>query len=186
LRENVGSNKDRRSVAAMIKADETLEKLLTIEKAVNEMATLRQGVLELKESEAMRQKALDELREIENRYRILLENLPQQIFMKDKDSIYILCSQSFAAELKRKTEEIIGKSDEDIYPAEVAQKYRSDDNGIMATGQAEDIEESFDREGQSFVVRRIKAPLRDKKGEIIGILGVSWDITDQRWREDEL
>lgn len=86
----------------MIKADETLEKLLTIEKAVNEMGTLRQGIIEPKESEVRRQKALDELRANEDRHRILWENLPQQIFMKDKDSVYILCSQSYAAELKRK------------------------------------------------------------------------------------
>jgi PAS domain S-box-containing protein len=168
----------------MINADETLEKLLSIEKAVNEMAALRQGILELKESEASRQKALDEFQANENRYRILLENLPQKIFMKDKRSVYILCSQSFAAELKRKPGEIIGKTDEDLYPGEMAEKYRSGDEWIMGTGQAEDTEESFVREGQSFVVRKVKTPLRDEKGEVIGILGVSWDITEQRRKED--
>jgi len=170
----------------MIKADETLEKLLTIEKAVNEMATLRQGILELKESEASRQKALDELRANESRHRILLENLPQQIFMKDKDSVYILCSQSYAAELKRKPGEIIGKTDEDFYPRGVAERYRLEDKRIMTMGQTEDTEESFAREGQTFVVRRIKTPLKDEKGEIVGILGVSWDITEQKRKEDEL
>jgi PAS domain S-box-containing protein len=170
----------------MIKANETLEKLLTIEKAVNEMVTLRQGILELTESEASRQKALDGFQVNESRHRILLENLPQQIFMKDKDSVYILCSQSYAAELKRKRGEIIGKTDEDFYPREVAEKYRSGDKRIMATGQAEDTEESLVREGQSFVERGIKTPLRDEKGEIIGILGVFWDITEQRRKEDEL
>jgi PAS domain S-box-containing protein len=169
----------------MMKADETIEKLLTIEKAVNEMVTLRQGILELKESEASRQKALDELRANENRHRILWENLPQQIFMKDKDSVYILCSQLYAADLKRKTAEIIGKTDEDLYPRELAEKYRSDDKRIMNTGHAEDTEESFIREGQSFVVRSIKTPLKDEKGEIVGILGISWDITEQRRKEDK-
>ena len=145
----------------MIKADETLEKLFTIEKAVNEMATLRQGILEMKESEARRQKALDELRANENRHRILWENLPQRVFMKDKDSVYVLCSQSYAAELKRKPREIIGKTDEDFYLREVAEKYGMDDKRIMTTGQAEDTEESFVRERQSFVVRTIKTPLKD-------------------------
>jgi PAS domain S-box-containing protein len=170
----------------MIKANDTLEKLLTIERAVNEMATLRQGISELKESESMRQKALDDLRANENRHRILLENLPQQIFMKDKDSVYILCNQSYAAELKRKPEDIIGKTDEDLYPGEAAEKYRLEDKRILTTGQMEDAEVSFVREGQSFLAQRIKTPLRDEKGEIVGILGVSWDITEQRNKADEL
>ena len=45
----------------MMKADETIEKLLTIEKAVNEMVTLRQGIIELKEAEAKRQEAMEEI-----------------------------------------------------------------------------------------------------------------------------
>lgn len=170
----------------MIKADETLEKLSTIEKSVNEMVSLRQGILELKETEANRQKVLAELRENEGRYRTLLDNLPQELFMKDKGLVYMLCSQSYAAALNQKSGEIIGKTDRDLYPAEVAEKYQSVDKRIITTGQAESTEESFVREGQSVVVRRIKTPLRGEKGEIIGILGVSWDITEQERREDEL
>ena len=52
----------------MIKADETLEKLLTIEKAVNEMMTLRQGIIELKDSETKRQEAFDELRVLRHQH----------------------------------------------------------------------------------------------------------------------
>ena len=169
----------------MIKTEGTLEKLLTIEKAVNEMVTLRQGILELKESESMRQKALDELRANENRHRILLQNLPQPIFMKDKDSVYTLCNQSYASQLNRKPGEIIGKTDEDLYPGAAAEKYRLEDKRILTTGQVEDAEVSFVREGRTFVVRRIKTPLKDEKGEIIGILGVFWDITEPRRKEDE-
>ena len=62
----------------MIKADGTLEKLLMIEKAVNEMATLRHGILELKELETQHQKAIEALKASENRYRTILENLPQK------------------------------------------------------------------------------------------------------------
>jgi PAS domain S-box-containing protein len=177
---------NKRSLESMIKGDETLEKLLTIEKAVNEMMSLRQGIHELKESETKRQEALDELLANEHRYRILCENLPQQVFMKDKDSVYTFCNQRFAAEWKRKPEEIIGRSDGDFYPKEVAEKHRLDDKRIMTTGHLEETEESFVQEGQSFVVRRVKIPLKDEKGEIYGILGVSWDITGQRNKEEEL
>jgi PAS domain S-box-containing protein len=170
----------------MAKADETLEKLLTIEKAVNEMVTLRQGILELKESEAQRQKALEELQEVGNHYRILLENLPQRIFMKDKDSVYILCNRAFAADLRIKPEEIAGKTDEDFYPKELAEKYRSSEQRIMAAGCSESIEEVLVREGHSFVWKTIKTPVKDENGNILGIFGVSWDISEQRRKDEDL
>jgi PAS domain S-box-containing protein len=171
---------------AMAKADETLEKLLTIEKAVNEMVTLRQGILELKESEAQRQKALEELQEEGNHYRILLENLPQRVFMKDKNSVYMLCNRAFAADLRIKPEEIAGKTDEDFYPKELAEKYRSSDQRIMAAGCSESIEEVLVHEGHSSVWKTIKTPFKDENGNVLGIFGVSWDISEQRRKDEEL
>ena len=170
----------------MAKTDETLEKLLTIEKAVNEMVTLRQGILELKESEAQRQKALEELQEVGSHYRILLENLPQRIFMKDKNSVYMLCNRAFAASLQIKPEEIPGKTDDDFYPKELAEKYRSSDQRIMSTGSSESIEEVLVREGNSFVWKTIKTPFKDENGNILGIIGLSWDISEQRRKDEEL
>jgi PAS domain S-box-containing protein len=178
--------KIERSERAMIKADETIEKLLTIEKAVNEMVTLRQGILEMKESEAQRQKALEELQKVGTHYRILLENLPQRIFMKDKNSVYLLCNPAYAAGLQIKPEEIAGKTDEDFYPRESAEKYRSDDRRIMATGSSESIEEVLVRDGQSFVWNTIKTPVKDENGSIVGLFGVSWDISEQRRKAEEL
>jgi PAS domain S-box-containing protein len=170
----------------MIKTDETLEKLLTIEKAVNEMVTLRQGILELKESEAQRQKALEELQEVGTHYRILLENLPQRIFMKDKSSVYLLCNRAYAADLQIKPEEIAGKTDEDFYPKEVAEKYRSNERRIISTGCSESIEEVLVREGHSLVWKTIKTPVKDENGGILGIFGVSWDISEERRKDEEL
>lgn len=170
----------------MIKTDETLEKLLTIEKAVNEMVTLRQGILELKESEAQRQKAIEDLQEAGTHYRILLENLPQRIFMKDKDSVYLLCNRAYAADLQIKPEEITGKTDEDFYPKELAEKYRSDDRRIMAAGGSESIEEVLTRGGHSLVWKTIKTPVKDGNGNLLGIFGVSWDISEEKRKDEEL
>jgi len=109
-------------VAAMMKADETIEKLLTIEKAVNEMVTLRQGIIELKEAEAKRQEAMEEIEATGEKYRILLDHLPQKIFLKNTNLVYTFCNQSYAADLKNKPEEIAGKTDYDFHPAELAEK----------------------------------------------------------------
>jgi PAS domain S-box-containing protein len=170
----------------MSKADGTLEKLLTIEKAVNEMVTLRQGILELKESEAQRQKALEDLREVENRYETLLRNMAPKLFMKDKNSVYILCNPSYAADRKLRPEQISGKTDYDLYPAELAEKYVADDQRIIHEGRPENFEETFVGEGQSLILNTVKTPVKDENGEIIGILGISWDISEQKRKEEEL
>ena len=63
------------------------------------------------------------LRESEEKHRTLLENLPQKIFFKDKNSVYISCNENYARDLKIKAEEIAGKTDYDFYPKELAEKY---------------------------------------------------------------
>ncbi|MGD0623186.1 MAG: PAS domain S-box protein [Thermodesulfobacteriota bacterium] len=170
----------------MKKEDETIEKLLTIEKAVNEMVALRPQILELKESETQRQMTMEALCASENKYRILVENLPQKLFLKDKNSVCIFCNQNFAADLKIKPEDISGKTDYDFFPKELAEKYISDDKRILATGQLESIEEKYVHEGQTSIVHTVKTPVKDEKEETVGILGIFWDITEQKRNEEEL
>ena len=169
----------------MTRADETLEKLLTIEKAVNEMTTPRQGIVELKELENARQKALDDLRTKENRYRTIFENLLEKFAMKDKNFVYTFCTEKFAADLERKPIEIIGKSDQDLFSIDVAAKYREEDKRIMETGILKDTEELSFRGGSPIVLRRVKTLLKEEKGEILGILTICSDITYQRRKEEE-
>jgi PAS domain S-box-containing protein len=170
----------------MKKEDETIEKLLTIEKAINEMVDLRQRILELKESETQRQMSTEALCASEKKYRTLVENLPQKLFMKDKNSVYTFSSQNFAADLKIKPEEIVGRTDYELFPQELAEKYVSDDKRILATGQLENIEEKYVHEGQTSIVHTVKTPVKDEKGEPIGILGIFGDITEQKRNEEEL
>jgi PAS domain S-box-containing protein len=170
----------------MIKADETLKKLVSIEKAVNEMVTLRQGILELKESEARWQKPLEELGATGEKFRILMDHLPQKIFMKDKNSVYLFCTQSYAADLKKRPEEIAGKTDYDLHPAELAEKLVAEDRRILGAGSPESRQERLLREGQSIVLHSLKTPVKDGKGEALGILGISWDVTEQERKEEEL
>ncbi|KPJ49093.1 MAG: hypothetical protein AMJ41_03625, partial [candidate division Zixibacteria bacterium DG_27] len=70
-----------------------------------------------------RRVAEEVLRESEERYRTLLENLPQKIFYKDRRSVYVSCNENYALDLKIKPEEIAGKTDYDFYPKELAEKY---------------------------------------------------------------
>jgi PAS domain S-box-containing protein len=170
----------------MKKEDETIEKLLTIEKAINEMVDLRQRILELKESETQRQEGIEALRASEKQYRTLIENLPQKLFLKDRNSVYTFCNQNYAADLKIKPEEISGKTDYDFFPQELAEKYISTDQKVMEAGQLENIEEKYIHNGETSIVHMVKTPVRDERGEPAGILGIFWDITEQKRNEEEM
>jgi PAS domain S-box-containing protein len=118
-----------------------------------------------------------QIRESENKYRTLLENLPQKIFFKDRDSVYVSCNRNFAQDLEIKPEEITGKTDFDFFDRELAEKYRTDDRRIVDSGEAEDINEEYIRNGEKQFIHTVKTPIKDEKGSVIGIIGIFWDVT---------
>ncbi|MDY6954053.1 MAG: GAF domain-containing protein, partial [Thermodesulfobacteriota bacterium] len=113
-------------------------------------------------------------------FRLLYDNLPQKLFIKDRDSVYVSVNEKFAADLKVKPEEVAGKTDYDLFGKDFADKYRADDARIMESGKTEDIVENYIKEGEEIIVNTIKTPLKDKQGKVIGLLGAFWDITPYR------
>jgi PAS domain S-box-containing protein len=166
--------------------EKSLEKLLKMEKAIDEMLEIHQQVIELRELESQRQRAMEVLQAAQEKYRAVVENIPQKLYIKDPDSYYIICNGKYAADLKIKPEEISGKTDFDFFPKELAEKYVADDKRIMATGQVENFEDEYVLEGQRFIVHTVKTPIIDANGERGGILGIFWDITEQKRNEEEM
>ncbi|HEO69850.1 MAG TPA: PAS domain S-box protein [Candidatus Hydrogenedentes bacterium] len=153
----------------------------------NSMTARLQRSLESLEQEVKeRGQAEEALRASEERYRTLVDNLPQSIFQKDHNSVLVSCNASFAADLGMKPEDIIGKSDYDFFPEELAAKYRADDQRIMAGGVTEEIEERHVRLGEEIYVQVVKTPLKDEVGNIRGLLGIFWDITERKKAEQAL
>ena len=130
-----------------------------------------------------RVRATRALIESENKHRTLLGNLPQKIFYKDKDSVYVLCNAQFAHDLKIAPEDIVGKTDFDLYPADLARKFQSNDRRVIQTGKSEDLEKFFPQNGQDYWINSIKTPIRDSNNTITGVLGIFWDITNRRRQE---
>jgi len=167
--------------------DEGMEKLLTIEKTIiKEMIDLQRLVAELKELEAQNQKSIEALKEREKKYRTFLGSIPLRLFIIDKNMHYTYCSQNYAQDLKIKPEEIGGKTDRDFFPRELAEKYTSDNERIMETGNAESFEDRYVVGTQDFTVQMHKTPIRDEKGDILGLLATFWDISEQKRKREEL
>jgi PAS domain S-box-containing protein len=128
----------------------------------------------------------DALQQSKAKYRTLLENLPQKIFLKDVNSVYISCNENFATDLKIRPEEIAGKTDYDLFSKELADQYKADDKRVVESGQVTEIEETYVGGGQETTVHTVKTPVKDEQGNLSGILGIFWDITEQKKAEEQI
>ncbi len=140
--------------------------------------------LKLARTVTERDTLLNSLQKSEGKFRTLVENIPQKIFLKDLNSRYLMINEKFAHDLGIDPGEITGKKDTDFFPPELAARYHADDIRVMKTGQTEEFEERYIQDGRETLVHMIKTVVRDKDGEIIGLLGVFWDITE-RWRAEK-
>jgi PAS domain S-box-containing protein len=133
-----------------------------------------------------RRRADEALRASEAKYRTLVENLPQRVFLKDTDCVYVSCNQSYANDLGISPDEIAGRTDYDFHPPELADKYTADDRRIIQSARTGRIEERYIAEGREVIVQTVKTPVKDQAGNVTGVLGIFWDITQQKRAEEEL
>lgn len=147
---------------------------------------LTKSVGRLEEEIKERKQTEKALRESENKYRTLLENLPQKIFHKDRDSVYVSCNQNYAEDLKIAPADIKGKTDYDLFPEERAKKYVAADRRIIRSGEIMDVEEKYVVDGREEWIQTIKTPIKDRNGNVTGVLGVFWNITERRRSQDAL
>ena len=130
--------------------------------------------------------ATKDLRVSKKKYKTLLENLPQKIFVKDENLVYVSCNENYARDLNIKPDDIIGKTDYDFHPNELADKYRADDKRIMKEGKTEETEEKYVVGGHETWINSVKTPIKDEDGKVVGIQGIFWDITNRKQVEETL
>ena len=134
-----------------------------------------------------RREAQQHLRNSESLYHSLVETMPQNVFRKDLEGRFTFANQQYCRHYNCKLEEILGKTDFDFFPKELATKYTADDQRVMATGQTFEIVEEHQPLGQSkTVVQVVKTPLYGTDNTIIGLQGIFWDITEQKLAEERV
>jgi two-component system cell cycle sensor histidine kinase/response regulator CckA len=117
----------------------------------------------------------------------LIHSLPLNVFAKDREGRFIFANDFYCKSVGKSYAEVIGKDDFDVHPRELADKYRADDKRIMERCQVESIEEAWQSIGGTYhYIQVIKSPLFDDHQQVIGIIGIFWDITDRKQTEIEL
>lgn len=130
-----------------------------------------------------RRKMQASLQESLIKYRTLLENLPQKIFVKNSELFFVSCNENFARELNIHSSEITGKTDYDFFPKELAEKYRKEDAEFLVSGKPLESEICELRDGRPYWTQVIKIPVKDRDGAVTGIQGIFWDITERKRAE---
>ena len=121
--------------------------------------------------------------------RTIIDSLPEAIFYKDKDSRYIGCNKNFNDYYKQfGVDNVIGKNDLEVYPdKEIAENFIKVDKEIMESKEAKYIQGiTLDENGNRIIEESFKAPVINKKGEVLGIVGLARNITSQKKLEDRL
>ena len=115
----------------------------------------------------------------------VLENSAASIYAKRKDGCYTYLNHEMEVLCNVTREQVLGKTDFEVFPREIAQQWRTNDLRSMATGELTVAEETIDLpRGERLVLSR-KVPLISSSGEVEGICGISADITDLRRTELE-
>ncbi len=126
------------------------------------------------------------LRDSEALYHSLVESLPVCLLRKDVRGRFTFANRACCAALNKSLAEVVGKTDFDFYPADLAGKYLQDDRRILQMGEVfEDIEEHRDPDDAETYVQVLKAPLHDARGQVIGVQALYWDVTAHKRAEAE-
>ncbi|WP_338669478.1 PAS domain-containing hybrid sensor histidine kinase/response regulator [Pseudodesulfovibrio methanolicus] len=120
--------------------------------------------------------------------RTLMETMPELVWVKDAGGVFLFCNHRFERLYGASEGEIVGRTDFDFVDADLAEFFRAHDRSAMETGRPCINEEqvTYRDDGHVEYLETIKTPLYDSDGKLIGVLGVSRDITERKRILDEL
>jgi len=116
--------------------------------------------------------------------RALLDNFPFAVWLKDKNCHYLAVNRAFTESFSPALERVIGKSDYDIFPREIAEKHRRDDLEVMSSKQQKNLDEAVHLGDKTLWMETYTAPLLGEKNEVLGTVGFTRDISRRKAAEE--
>lgn len=141
-----------------------------------------------REKRLLEEEALSSVQDEKKQLRTLIDNIPDLIFIKDRQSRFTLANTHVATVMGTTPENLIGKTDFDFYDREIANNFFEDEQKIMETGipMINNEESALDAQGNRIMRSTTKVPVKNKDGIIIGIAGICRDITKLKTIENQL
>jgi PAS domain S-box-containing protein len=107
-----------------------------------------------------------------------MNSIPNIIFYKDTEGVYRGGNTAWAALVGKPLDQLVGKTDFDLFPADVAKSFQSYDKAMLAAGKAAKNEEWLTYpDGRKIYVETLKTPWISKEGKVLGVLGICHEIT---------
>jgi len=148
------------------------------------------GIISIARDITERRRAEEALESERTLLRNLIDNVPDRIYAKDSEGRFIICNESMIRRMGMTSmTDLVGKSDFDLLPLEMAQRFHADEQAIIQSGVPMiNREEPLTTEGGTITRWNLatKVPLLDKQGNRIGIVGVGREITDLKQTEQQL
>jgi len=143
---------------------------------------------ELREAKSRRERrrAEEALRESEKRLQAILDNSPALIFLKNTEGRYLYVNPQFAKLTPLTREQILGKTDDEIFLPAQAAAFRTNDLKVLQAGVALEFEEVADQQDGPHTSIVSKFPLRNAEGKVYAICGIATDITERKSLEAQL
>jgi PAS domain S-box-containing protein len=134
-----------------------------------------------------RQQAWEAVKVSQSFLQSLVESLPQRVLRKDREGRFTFVNALFAQSLHRPAHEILGHTDRDFFPPELAEKYQADDRQVMAERKTVDFVETYQgADGNPRWIQVIKTPLFDLNDEVSGVQIMFWDVSERELAQGEL
>ncbi len=143
--------------------------------------------VELEKSNSLYKELCQELDQKQLLLKSLVDSIPDIIFYKDPKSNYLGCNKAFEVFCGRPESEIVGKTDRELFDLHEAEKSRERDMEMMKTSCPIRYEKTInDPDGNQIYLEMLKTPYYDMDHNVIGLIGVSRDISERRKREEEI
>jgi PAS domain S-box-containing protein len=120
------------------------------------------------------------VKQSEAKYRSLIENMDEGIYLKGPDGRYLAANANYCRRMNKDESELLGRTDAEVIGAEPAKDRSEQEHAVIATGKRVEAEEEATVNGRVRTIRRAVSIVRDEDGRPAGVLGICWDVTEHR------